>query len=85
MSQPTYTELEQELYAEEAINKAAAIEIEKLRAQNAELLTALENITGTIQSHETESLSCDRDGEKYCDCVELATAAAQQAIARAKS
>lgn len=41
-----------------------------------------EELVGVIEAHEIESLSCDRDGETYCDCLRKAVVK-YRALARA--
>jgi hypothetical protein len=49
-----------------------------------ELLEALERIICTLDVHEIECLSCNRDGESYCGCLNKPIEAARAAIAKAK-
>lgn len=41
------------------------------------LKAKLTRLVATIEAHEIESLSCDRDGEKYCECLKNAAKAAK--------
>lgn len=34
------------------------------------LQTALKSLIDVIDAHEIESLSCDRDGQIFCDCLQ---------------
>lgn len=56
-----------------ALNHAAAQVALKQRDLAKEQLRALKTqlhwLCETIAAHEIESLSCDRDGETYCDCL----------------
>jgi hypothetical protein len=45
------------------------------------LVEALRNIVGVIEAHELTSLSCDNDGEKFCDCLDNAVKQAKTALA----
>lgn len=58
-----------------------------VRACNAhdQLVAALKLLCDTIDAHEIESLSCDRDGEKYCDCLRSNAAAARAALTAAEA
>ena len=46
----------------------------------AELVAALAGLTAAIAAHEIESLSCDRDGERYCSCLKDAAVEAREAL-----
>ncbi len=41
------------------------------------LVAALSNLLETIEAHEIESCSCDRDGETHCDCLRRQAEAAR--------
>lgn len=53
---------------------------EELERENAELRSKLELLCDTIDAHEIESHSCDRDGEIYCDCLRNNAKLARAAI-----
>lgn len=56
----------------------------RLIAAAPELLAACKALFETIRAHEIESLSCDRDGEAYCDCLRKQADDAAAAIAKAE-
>lgn len=41
---------------------------------------ALKHLVEVIEAHEIESLSCDRDGNKYCDCLRNAATGAKRLL-----
>jgi hypothetical protein len=45
-----------------------------------ELVRALRNLIGVIEAHELVSLSCDRDGKEFCECLDEAVKKAKKAI-----
>jgi hypothetical protein len=45
-------------------------EVKRIESFLERLIEAGELIKETINSHEIETLDCDRRGEKYCDCLE---------------
>ena len=63
---------------------AAARRIRELERENAALRSKLELLCDTIDAHEIESHSCDRDGEIYCDCLRNNAKLARAAIRAAK-
>ena len=64
--------------------KNAAIRIKELERENAALRSKLELLCDTIDAHEIESHSCDRDGEIYCDCLRNNAKLARAAIRATK-
>jgi hypothetical protein len=44
------------------------------------LVEALENLVGTIEAHDLISLSCDNDGQEFCDCLDNAVKQAKKAL-----
>ncbi len=48
------------------------------------LRQSLENLIGIIKAHQLESLSCDRDGETYCNCLSQAVENAEKIIESTK-
>ena len=42
------------------------------------LAAALKHIVDVIEAHDIESLSCDRDGNEYCDCLRNAATEAKR-------
>lgn len=49
-----------------------------------EIEKALKLLIETIEAHDVDSLSCDRDGNHYCDCLELALEEAKKALKHLK-
>ena len=64
--------------------KNAAIRIKELERENAELRSKLELLCDTIDAHEIESQSCDRDGYIYCDCLRNNAKLARDALNSAR-
>lgn len=44
------------------------------------LAAALKHLVEVIEAHEIESLSCDRDGNEYCDCLQNAATEAKRLL-----
>ncbi len=44
------------------------------------LAAALKHLVEVIEAHEIESLSCDRDGSEYCDCLRNAATEAKRLL-----
>lgn len=41
-----------------------------MRSKITSLQITLKNLIDVIEAHEIESMSCDRDGQNYCDCLQ---------------
>lgn len=48
------------------------------------LSAALKHLVEVIEAHEIESLSCDRDGNEYCDCLRNAATEAKRILPNAE-
>ena len=59
--------LKEEMEFSTMVNPSEIETPEKIRIST--LRAALSEIIAVIEAHEIESLSCDRDGEKYCECL----------------
>lgn len=56
----------------------------RLIAAAPDLLDVAKRLIGIIKAHDLESLSCDRDGHKFCECLGDAVFATTAAIAKAE-
>ena len=71
-------------FSREDIAERWAESIRREEATRRELIEALDSLLDTLRAHDIESLSCDRDGETYCDCLNKRMLAARAALAQAK-
>lgn len=53
---------------------------DKLHAHAERLAEALDDITGTLEVHEVDTLDCDRAGKKFCTCLERRISKADKAL-----
>lgn len=57
----------------EGMDVAEHDRLAQMIAASSDLAAKSSRVCGVIEAHEIDSLSCDRDGNTYCDCLEKAT------------
>ena len=59
-----------------------ASDVAELESELAEAMKLLRSMVDTIDAHDIDSLSCDRDGKEYCECLSQTLGNAQAFLAR---
>lgn len=71
-----------EVYADDTDADEAAANAALVKSAP-DLYARLKLLVDTIEAHEIESLSCDRDGNKWCECLQENAAKAKAALKKA--
>ena len=67
-----------------AVNAGSADFVQENHDKLCALAAALKHLVEVIEAHEIESLSCDRDGNEYCDCLRNAATEAKRLLPNAQ-